>query len=486
MKKGTAPSHGHTADALTKRILPWLVAVAFFMELLDTTILNTAVPKIAESLGVRPLSLKSVLSSYTLSLAVFIPISSWIADRFGTRRVFGSAIALFTFGSFLCGISTNVPMLVASRVIQGMGGALMVPVGRLTLVRTFPKSELIRAMSFVAIPALVGPMMGPLVGGLIVDLLHWRVIFFVNLPIGLAGLYLVYLFLPDFREKKVPRLDFVGMVLFGSGVALFSYVLEVFGEHSLGTGEILGLFLLSLTLMAAYGFHSAHVKHPLLRLKLLRIRTMRVGVMGGLVTRIGAGGMPFLLPLLYQVGLGFTPIQSGLLIMPQSLAAIGLKTQSAKILSRFGFRNILLSNTLIFGGLIFCFALVGLHTPWWAIVGLSALYGFFTSLQFTCLNTLIYSDTLDSDTSMVSTIASTAQQMSISFGVAVASLVTTFFIPDSLRGDPEGMINGLHRAFLVLGGVTIVSALIFRELKADDGEAVSLHHGPRSAEPAGE
>lgn len=471
---------------LTKRILPWLVAVAFFMELLDTTILNTAVPKIAEALSVQPLSMKSVLSSYTLSLAVFIPISSWIADRFGTRRVFASAIGLFTFGSLLCGLSTNVPMLVASRVIQGMGGAMMVPVGRLTLVRTFPKSELIRAMSFVAIPALVGPMMGPLAGGLIVGLLHWRVIFFVNVPIGLAGLYLVYLFLPDYREKKVPPLDFVGMVLFGAGIALFSYVLEIFGEHSLGAGEILGLFALSLALLLAYGFHSVNVKHPLLRLKLLRLRTLRVGVTGGLVTRIGAGGLPFLLPLLYQVGLGFTPIQSGLLIMPQSLAAMGLKFQTSAILSRFGFRKVLLLNTMIFGLLILAFSLVGLGTPWWLIVILSACYGFFSSLQFTCMNTLIYSDTQDSDTSMVSTIASTAQQMSISFGVAVASLVTTFFIPESLRADPAGMISGLHRAFLVLGSLTILSAFIFRELREDDGESVSLHHGPEPTESAGE
>jgi EmrB/QacA subfamily drug resistance transporter len=476
---------GRNAE-VTKRILPWLVAVAFFMELLDTTILNTAVPKIAEALAVEPLSMKSVLSSYTLSLAVFIPISSWIADRFGTRRVFSSAIGLFTFGSFLCGISTNVPMLVASRVIQGMGGAMMVPVGRLTLVRTFPKSELIRAMSFVAIPALIGPMMGPLAGGLIVDLLHWRVIFYVHRPIGLAGLYLVYLFLPDYREKKVPPLDLVGMVLFGSGVALFSYVLEVFGEHSLSAGEILGLFALSLALLAAYGFHSTSVKHPLLRLNLLRIRTLRVGITGGLVTRIGAGGMPFLLPLLYQVSLGYTPIQSGLLIMPQSLAAIGLKMQTSFILSRFGFRKVLLSNTMVFGALILSFAFVGNGTPWWVIVGLSACYGFFSSLQFTCMNTLIYSDTQDSDTSMVSTIASTGQQMSISFGVAVASLVTTFFIPESLREDPGGMINGLHRAFLVLGFLTVLSAFIFRELKSDDGEAVSLHHGAEPAQSAGE
>src|SRR5476651_1553330 len=217
-----------------KRLLPWLVAVAFFMQSLDTTILNTAVPAIAKAMDITPLNMKSVLASYTLSLAVFIPISGWMADRFGTRRVFASAIGIFTLGSFLCGISNNIHVLVACRILQGCGGAMMVPVGRLTLVRTFAKSELIRAMSFVAIPGLIGPMLGPIAGGLIVGYLHWRMIFFVNLPIGLVGLYLVYKHLPDYREEHIHPLDVVGLILFGSGIALLSYVLEVFGEHTLG------------------------------------------------------------------------------------------------------------------------------------------------------------------------------------------------------------------------------------------------------------
>src|SRR4051812_5038882 len=204
------------SSASSKRLLPWLVAVAFFMESLDTTILNTAVPTIAEALKVAPLSMKAVLSSYTLSLAVFIPISGWMADRFGTRRVFAAAIGLFTLGSFLCGVSSDIHLLVACRILQGCGGAMMVPVGRLTLVRTFERSELIKAMSFVAVPALVGPMMGPIVGGLIVGYLHWRFIFFVNIPIGIMGLLMVYLHLPDYREGKTGPLDIVGLILFGS------------------------------------------------------------------------------------------------------------------------------------------------------------------------------------------------------------------------------------------------------------------------------
>src|ERR1700733_13441627 len=249
----------------SKRLLPWLIAVAFFMESLDTTILNTAVPTIAAALHVAPLNMKSVLASYTLSLAVFIPISGWMADRFGTRRVFASAIGLFTLGSLLCGISSNIHVLVPCRILQGCGGAMMVPVGRLTLVQTFAKSELIRAMSFVAIPGLIGPMLGPIAGGLIVGYFHWSVIFFVNIPIGLLGLYMVYRHLPDYREPTNP-LDVAGLILFGSGIALLSYVLEVFGEHTLSAREILGLLAISGVLLAGYGLHAAKTKFPLLAL----------------------------------------------------------------------------------------------------------------------------------------------------------------------------------------------------------------------------
>jgi EmrB/QacA subfamily drug resistance transporter len=457
----------------SKQLLPWLVAVAFFMESLDTTILNTAVPTIAAALKVAPLSMKSVLSSYTLSLAVFIPISGWMADRFGTRRVFASAIGLFTLGSLLCGISSDLHLLVACRILQGCGGAMMVPVGRLTLVRTFAKSELIRAMSFVAIPGLVGPMLGPIAGGLIVGYLHWRVIFFVNLPIGLTGLVLVYLHLPDYREEHTHPLDTIGLILFGSGVALLSYVLEVFGEHSLSTGEILGLLSISIVLLAGYGLHASKALFPLLRLTLFRIRTFRASVAGSFFTRLGIGGLPFLFPLLYQVGLGFTPIQSGLLMMPQAIAAMSLKLVMPRILSSFGFRGVLVSNTVILGVMILCFATIGVGTPAWIIVTQAFFYGFFQSLQYTTMNTLVYADVTEEEASAASSIASTGQQMSISFGVASASLVTAFFIPDRFHSDAPQMIHGIHQAFLVLGGLTILSTIVFRELKSGDGDAIS-------------
>jgi len=462
------------AATSSKRLLPWLVAVAFFMESLDTTILNTAVPAIAEALHVAPLSMKAVLSSYTLSLAVFIPISGWMADRFGTRRVFASAIGLFTVGSLLCGISSDIHLLVACRVLQGCGGAMMVPVGRLTMVRTFAKSELIRAMSFVAIPGLIGPMLGPIAGGLIVGYFHWRVIFFVNLPIGLIGLYMVYLHLPDYREKSDP-LDMVGLIFFGSGIALLSYVLEVFGEHTLSVREILGLLAISILLLAGYGRHAAKTAFPLLRLSLFRMRTFRAAVSGSFVTRLGIGGIPFLMPLLYQVGLGFTPIKSGLLMMPQAIAAMSLKPAMPRILTRFGYRAVLVSNTAILGLLIALFATIGVGTPVWLIVAQTFCFGFFSSLQYTSMNTLVYADVTEVETSSASSIASTMQQMAISFGVATASLATAFFIPDRFHSSAPQMIHGIHQAFFVLGGLTILSTIVFRELKSTDGDKVSQH-----------
>jgi EmrB/QacA subfamily drug resistance transporter len=456
------------------------------MESLDTTILNTALPSIASGLHVAPLSMKSVLTSYTLSLAVFIPVSGWVADRFGTRRVFSSAILVFTVGSILCGISSDLHVLVACRILQGAGGAMMVPVGRLVMVRTFPKSELVAAMTFVAIPGLIGPMLGPLAGGFIVGFFHWRVIFFVNVPIGLTGLYFVHRHLPDYRAETWDKLDWVGLTLFGSGVALLSYVLEVFGEHTLSVREIVGLLSVSFALLLAYWRHASTIPHPLLRLALLRIRTVRVSISGSFVTRLGVGGMPFLLPLLYQVGLGYSALQSGLMLMPQSLTAIAFRAFMPRILRKLGHRRVLIANTIGLGGIMLLFATIGAATPVWVIVLQAMTFGFLSSLQFTSMNTLVYADVSDSDTSMASTIASTVQQMSMSFGVATASLAAAFFIPDRFHSDAPQMIHGIHEAFLVLGSLTILSCLVFQELHEDDGDNVSRHQNAiAGAAPSG-
>ena len=462
-------------DEPTRRLLPWLVAVAFFMQALDTTILNTAVPAIAHAMQVSPINVKSVLASYTLSLAVFIPVSGWMADRFGTRRVFASAIGLFTVGSILCGLSTSIEMLVACRVLQGMGGAMMMPVGRMTLARTFGKADLVKVMSFVAIPSLVGPMIGPVAGGLIVVYLDWRGVFYVNVPVGLLGLYFVGRYLPDYREEKSHPLDYLGLVLFGGGIALLSWVLEVFGDHTLSLGSILVLLAISAVLLAGYGIRAMMTAFPLLDLALFRIRTFRAAVNGGFFTRLGLGGIPFLFPLLYQVGLGYSPVLSGLLVLPQAIASVGLKTFLPAILERLGYRTVLVGNTILVGLLIMSFATVGIDTPLWRIVVQAFILGSFTSLQYTSMNTLVYADVSGAQTSGASTIAATGQQLSISFGVAGAALIAALFVPSHLHANSGAIVDGVQYAFLVLGGLTILSSVVFMELKPDDAESLSHH-----------
>jgi MFS family permease len=345
----------------------------------------------------------------------------------------------------------------------------MVPVGRLTLVRTYAKSELIRAMSFVAIPGLIGPMLGPLAGGLIVGYFHWRAIFFLNVPVGVMGLVLIYMRLPDYRDAKTPPLDVVGLILFGSGIALLSYVLEVFGEHTLSTLEIFGLLGISFALLLGYSLHAKGKSTPLLQLALFKIRTFAAAVSGSFITRLGIGGVPFLLPLLYQVGLGLTPIQSGLLIMPQAVAAMSTKLFISKLLDSVGYRAVLISNTVILGIMLMLFATIRPGTPIWLIVGQAFIYGALTSTQYTSMNTLVYADVPSSKASAASSIASTSQQLSLSFGVAAAGLTTVFFIPNSLHSDAMKMVSGLHEAFLTLGAFTILSTVVFYRLKGTDG-----------------
>jgi len=458
-----------------KWFLPWVVAVALFMQQLDATIVNTAIPTMAASLHVASLSLKAVVTSYTIGLAVFIPISGWVADRFGTRRVFAVAIALFSLGSLLCGLSPSLSWLIISRVVQGVGAAIMMPVGRLALLLTFPKAEILQVMNFVIIPALLGPLLGPFLGGVIVHWMPWRMIFLLNLPFGALGLYLVHRFMPDHRESELARFDWRGFLLFGTGIALLSYVLEIFGEHSLGSRPVVSLLLLSLLLLGGYVWHDQRTPDPLLPLSLFGLRTFRVSVVGGFVTRLGISGMPFLLPLLYQLGMGYEPWQAGLLTMPQGFAAMGMKMLTMPILARLGHRQVLLVNTVLIGAMILVFSRVGPGTPVPVIILLSLLQGSFSALQFTSMNSLAYADTSDKQASDASTMASTAQQLSISFGVAVASLVTGWFLGGVNRADPTLLVSALHQAFLALGLMTILSALAFLGLRPDDGSAVSHH-----------
>lgn len=472
-----------TRTASIKTYLPWVVATALFMEQLDATIVNTAIPSIAADLHVTPLSLKSVVTAYILSLAVGIPISGWIADRFGTRRVFGIAIAIFTIASVLCGLSLNPTMMTAARLLQGVGGAMMMPVGRLSIIRTFPKSELLGAMNFVIIPALIGPLLGPTLGGLIVHWISWRAIFFVNVPVGLIALFLVWKYMPDYKGTERRPLDVVGMILFSCGTALLSWLLEVFGEHTLEPMTALLMLAVSVSLLAAYGWHSSTIEYPLLRLALFKIRTFRTAVLGGFATRLGVGGLPFLLPLMYQVGLGLPAWKSGLLMMPTALAAMGMKLISPRLLARFGYRQVLIVNTVCIGITIGLFSIVKAGTPLTMIVMLSLMQGFFNSLQFSSMNTLAYADVAQADSSMASTISSSFQQLSMSFGLAAGSLVAGYFL-GAVPQTNQGMVtSALHSAFVALSVVTILSSLAFWTLKRNDGESISKGAKAAPAEP---
>ena len=457
----------------TKIYLPWVVAVALFMEQLDTTIVNTAIPSMAASLHVTPLSLKAVATSYILSLAVGIPLSGWLADRFGTRRVFAIALTIFTLASVLCGLSVNATMLVAVRILQGIGAAMMVPVGRIAIVRTFPKSELLAAINFIAIPVLIGPLLGPTLGGVIVYWLSWREIFFINVPVGLAALYLAHRHMPDYYGEIPRPFDLTGLLLFGSGTALLSWVFEIFGEHALDGRTVAVLLLVAISLLLGFVWHAGRTPHPLLRLSLFRIRTFRVAVAGSFVTRLGAGGMPFLLPLLYQLGLGLSAWQSGLLMMPSAVAAMGMRMLSARVLARIGYRPVLIVNTMLLGVAIALFSHVGTGTPVAVIILFGLSLGFFNALQFSSLGSIGFADIDSADTSMASTITSSLQQVSMSFGLACGSLIAGWYLGDLPQTERHFVTNALHHTFLTVACLTILSSLTFWSLRKADGESIS-------------
>jgi EmrB/QacA subfamily drug resistance transporter len=455
----------------TQFIAPLIVGCALFMEMLDSTVISTALPAIAHSMGQNPIRLNLAITSYLLSLAVFIPISGWIADRFGARTVFRSAIVIFTIGSVCCGISHSLGQLVAARILQGFGGAMMVPVGRLIVLKTVPKSELVTAMSYLTVPAVLGPVVGPPVGGFIVTYYSWRWIFFINVPIGIIGITLVTMFIENIREEDVWPLDFVGFLLTGFGLAGLVFGFEMVGRDIVPPSAVAAILGTGATCSMLYVFHARRTKYPIIDLRLLSIQTFNAATVGGGLFRMGIGALPFLLAMLLQLVFGLSPFASGLLTFTSAAGALTMKVAAAPIIRRMGFRNVLISNGVISSFIMMSYALFRPSTSHMLIVLALLTGGFFRSLQFTALGTLAYADVPTELMSNASSLASMAQQLFLSLGVATAALL----LHVSLAGREVSKLTShdFMLPFVITGVLALLSSAMYIPLERHAGDEVS-------------
>ncbi|RBP12206.1 EmrB/QacA subfamily drug resistance transporter [Roseiarcus fermentans] len=456
-----------------------IVATALFMENMDGTVISTSLPAIAHDLNQDPIVLKLALTSYMLTLAVFIPASGWIADRFGARTVFCSAIVVFTLGSILCGASTSLETLIAARVFQGLGGAMMVPVGRLVLLRSVEKSDLVDALAYLTVPALLGPVAGPPLGGFITTYFHWRWIFWINVPIGLLGVALSLRYVANLREEVVPRFDFKGFVLSGVGLLGLISGLSLIGRGMAPGLEVAAQIAVSLVLLGLYVRHAGLNEDAILDLRLLKIPTFFAGVAGGLIFRIGIGALPFLLPLLLQIGFGLTPFESGSMTFATALGAMAMKFTASTALRRFGFRRTLIVNAAVSGLFMASYALFTAGTPHWLIFLALLAGGFFRSLEFTALNALSYADIDPPRMSRATSFASVAQQMSGAIGVAVAAVCIQLIQVGF--GDATLHSRDLSLSFVAVAVVSSLSMLVFIRLKPEAGDSLAAR-APASEE----
>ncbi len=448
-------------------LIPLIVACGLFMESLDSTVLSTSLPAIAADLHVAPVSLKLALTSYLLSLAVFIPISGWAADKYGARTVFMGAIVVFTGGSMLCSLANGLPEFVLYRIIQGLGGAMMVPVGRLVLLRSVSKAEMISALAWLTIPALLGPMLGPPLGGFITTYLHWRWIFYINLPIGALGLALTWKYIANIREPHVPPLDRRGFVLSGLGLSAFVSGLAMLGENAGSLVAGFGLTAGGAAMCAAYVWHARRTENPMIDLRLLEIQTFRAGVLGASLFRIGVGAVPFLLPLMLQLSFGLTPFQSGLLTFAAATGALVMKASAAPIIRALGFRRVLIVNAVISAAFM---AANGFFTAAWPHALMFAVLlagGFFRSLEFTAINALAYADIPQARMSRATGFASVTQQVSLSLGVAIGALILQ--AAQALRGAPDISRGDFAIAFWIAAAIGVLSVISFARLPPGAG-----------------
>lgn len=450
------------------RVLLWLVSVGFFMQTLDATIVNTALPAMAHSLGESPLRMQSVVVSYSLTMAMLIPASGWIADRFGTRRVYVGAIVLFTLGSLACAMAHSLNQLVAARVLQGMGGALLLPVGRLAALRSFPGERFLEAISFIAIPGLIGPLLGPTLGGWLVQVASWHWIFLINLPVGvIGGLASVY-YMPDHRPDAVKRFDGAGYALLAFCMVTLSLALDGLSGLGMGQASVLVLLAFGLSSLVAYWLHATRQPQPLFAPSLFRVPTLAIGLLGNLFCRLGSACMPFLVPLLLQVCLGYTPFEAGLTMLPVALAGMFVKRITTPLITQQGYRRVLVTNTLLVGSMMASFALVTVDQPPWLRVLQLALFGAVNSMQFTAMNTLTLKDLDGEQASSGNSLLSMVQMLSMGMGVATAGAVLTGFMAyygAPSRPSPETLM-AFRSTFVCMGLITLASAAIFWQIGA--------------------
>ncbi|MGZ8417226.1 MAG: DHA2 family efflux MFS transporter permease subunit [Methyloceanibacter sp.] len=457
-----------------------IVAVALFMETMDSTVIATSLPAIAADLGEDPIALKLALTAYLLSLAVFIPLSGWMADRFGARTVFRAAIVVFTLGSAACGFAQGLGDFVLYRIIQGMGGAMMVPVGRLVILRTVPKAELISALAWLTIPALMGPVIGPPLGGFITTYISWRWIFWVNIPVGLIGVILATRYVADIREEGLLPLDLKGFILSGIGLAGLAFGFTTMGQGLFPPAVVVGLFAAGVIGCVLYVRHARTAPAPLLDLDLLKVDTFFASVVGGFLYRIGVGAMPFLLPLMLQLGFGLNAMQSGLLTFASAVGAVAMKTTAAPILRRFGFKRVLVTNAVVSSLFIAAIALFTAGTPHWVVLAVLLVGGFLKSLEFTSINSIAYADIDVKAMSRATSFASVAQQLSLSAGVAIGALVLE--AQRMGRGGTDVVASDFPLAFVLVAAAAASSALIFAMLPKGAGASLSSRARPIPAD----
>jgi len=441
------------------------------MENMDGTVLATSLPAIARDLHQDPIVLKLAMTSYMLTLAVFIPASGWVADRIGARTVFCTAIGVFTLGSILCGAAVSLPTLIAARSFQGLGGAMMVPVGRLVLLRSIDKSEMVNALAYLTVPALIGPVVGPPLGGFITTYFHWRWIFWINVPIGVIGIALSLRYIANIKEQVVAKFDFKGFFLSGLGLLTLVFGLTVVGRGLIPAPLVISSVAFGAALLVLYVRHARRNADAILDLELLKSPTFFAGVAGGFVFRIGIGAIPFLLPLLLQIGFGLSPFQSGSLTFAAAAGAMAMKFSASAVLRRFGFRKVLMYVGALSAAFLASYGFISATTPHWLVLIALLAGGYFRSLVFTALNALGYSDIDQAHMSRATSFASVAQQMSSAVGVAVAAASVESL--QWLYGDAELTARDMSTSFGVVALVTLASIAIFARLKPDAGAEVS-------------